>query len=160
MLEEFRTGCVDDRHEVVPEVLFGGIEHVARGSLLSLGFAHGLTLSCLICLGDCAARSRGNRPLCLAVVRQYMMGSESGVTHVLRICILEAVGRFIRLVPLRRLLRLHGVSFDQTSSLGRLRGTLRTYVDHLKRELEQQRPSVSRLDWPSLICKNYYVCIT
>ena len=121
MLEDFRTGCVDNRHEVVPEALFGGIEHVARGSLLSLGFAHGLTLSgdrdgmrdalvSHLSQGDCAAPSRGNRPQCLAVVRQYIMGTESCVMDVLRIRILEAVGQFIRLVPLRRLLRLHGVS--------------------------------------------------
>jgi hypothetical protein len=145
MLEEFRAGCVDVHYEVVPEALFGRVEQVVRGSLLSLGFAHGLMLSgdreCMrdslvlhLSRGDCAVPSRRNRPQCQAVVRQYMLDTESCVSDVLQIRVLEAVCRFIRLIPLRRLLRLHGVSFAPSSSLGRLRGTLRTYVDRLKRE--------------------------
>ena len=111
MLEDFRTSCVDDCHEVVPEALFGRIEHVAWESLLSLSFAHGLmlsgdcdgmcdTLMSHLSQGDCAVLSHGNCPQCLAVVCQYMMGTESCVMDVLWICILEAVGQFIRLVPL------------------------------------------------------------
>ena len=131
MLEEFRTGCIEDHHEIVPDALFGTMERLVRGSLLSLSFAHGLTLGgdrdCMrdalvlhLSRGDCAGVSHGHHPLCQAVVRQYLMDTDSCVSEVLRIRLLGAVCPFIRLNPLRRVLRLQGVSFDPTSSLGRL----------------------------------------
>ena len=164
MLEEFNLGCNVAQCDIGPDMLFSNIDRIARPTLLSLGCAHGISLIggredlldalvLHITCGACAEHSRASHPLCVAVARHYMPGSPSvSLDNVnLQIRILDAVRQFIKLRPLKRLLRLQGVSFDPSSSLPRLRRNLRTYVDRLIMRHGELEPQVSRPAWPVLV---------
>ena len=165
MLEEFRSGCSNNQLDVAPEVLFAKFERLARGSLLALGISHGVTLSgdreamrdsLMLHLtgGVCALHTHATHPFCKAVVRQYMPDSASCDSVSLRIHILDAVCQFIQALPLKRLLRVLNVSFDTAASLPRLRRTLRSFVDLLRRDRVRRASyerEESRLNWPALV---------
>ena len=165
MLEDFRSSCVLDQFDVGPEVLFCNIDRIARPSLLSLGFAHGIALAggreaLLDALvlhltdGGCALHPSSSHPLCHAVVRYYMAESRAATCdgEALRIRVLGAVCQFITLRPLRRVLRVCNVPFDPSSNLSRLRRSLCTYVDRLKQCQRERVARVSRAgSWPVVI---------
>ncbi|KAH0838122.1 hypothetical protein J3R83DRAFT_6368, partial [Lanmaoa asiatica] len=162
MLEDFKSSCTSISHNVAAESLFGSFEYLDRGSLLSLGFAHGLVLSggrdgmrdalaLHLARGECLTHCRKNIPVCSSVVQEYMLDSVASSCEALQVRILEAVCPCIKALPLKRLLRLLDVSFDPTLRLARLRKSLSMYVDLLRRRRERQSVNVSCSRWPSLV---------
>lgn len=142
MLEQFRQGCCTDTLSVEPEGLFSSFERMDRGTLLSVGFVHGLILTggmegmrdaimFHVTTGACALHSRSKHPQCVLIVRRYLTDTDEEQRDVLQLWILGATCPFIKQLPLRQLLRLHAVAFEPTMSLSKLRRCLRMYVDRL-----------------------------
>ncbi|KAI9571559.1 hypothetical protein HD554DRAFT_2071626 [Boletus coccyginus] len=79
---------------------------------------------------------------------KYMLHSETCNSAVLKVRILD-VGSFIKMLPLKRLLRLHDVTFEPSSKLAKLQKTLRTYVGRLKLLQESYSADALQTEWPS-----------
>ncbi|KAI9574249.1 hypothetical protein HD554DRAFT_2229087 [Boletus coccyginus] len=133
MLEDFRSCSVSKSGEIGAETLFGSFERLDRSSLLSLGFAHGLVPT-------------GGRD----DMRDTLMLHLTNGAAVLKIRILD-VGSFIKMLPLKRLLRLHDVTFEPSSKLAKLQKTLRTYVGRLKLLQESYSADALQTEWPSVV---------
>ncbi|KAI9569112.1 hypothetical protein HD554DRAFT_2095341, partial [Boletus coccyginus] len=88
------------------------------------------------------------------MICKYMLHSETCNSAVLKVRILD-VGSFIKMLPLKRLLRLHDVTFEPSSKLAKLQKTLRTYVGRLKLLQESYSADALQTEWPSVVLDHF-----
>ena len=83
MLEEFNLGCNVAQCDIGPDVLFSNIDRIAPPTLLSLGYAHGIsfiggredllnTLVLHVTCGACAEHSRTSHPGCSSALYAWI----------------------------------------------------------------------------------------
>ncbi|KAF8417164.1 hypothetical protein L210DRAFT_3636415, partial [Boletus edulis BED1] len=164
MLEDYKSGCASVQLlDVNVCVVVNNVEGLTRGGLLSVGFAHGVTLQgnrdsmrdtliSHLSSGECALHACKNLPACASIMQTFVVGHVSPDRFVLRMCMLDAMcsGR-IKSLPLKRLLRVLKVPFESDMTLPQLRKTLGRYVQRLRTEQEHRITEVAHSDWPVLL---------